>query len=486
MDTFITPIFVGNLPANQRHYEKILVDLLGKPYKYREIGPIYYEYGSLIIAFDNADIAVKAYYMLRESQHQEKDLLVLLLPNVMPELITKGVRPLLVFVNVKSGGCQGLELISSFRKLLNPYQVYDLENGGPLPGLYVFRKIKDYKILVCGGDGTVGWVLQCLDNVGQEWECDTPPCGIVPLGTGNDLARVLRWGPGYTGHEDPVGVLKDVIEAEEIRLDRWTVIFRSDEPNRPPPIDLLERNQIQVQSKGEGSEDFILVMNNYFGMGIDADLCLGFHNAREENPERFNSRLHNKSVYVKMGLKKMVSRKTWRDLHKEVRLEVDGRVIALPPVEGIIILNILSWGSGTNPWGPEKDDQFSKPNHYDGMLEVVGVNGVVHMGQIQSGIRSAVRIAQGGHIKIKIQTEMPVQVDGEPWVQSPGEVSILKSALKATMLRKSKMKRRNTEPSLAGANGAPGGSGNSGNSSSDRKSRAAAIEAERSSIAEND
>jgi len=35
---------------------------------------------------------------------------------------------------VKSGGCQGLELISSFRKLLNPYQVYDLENGGPLPG----------------------------------------------------------------------------------------------------------------------------------------------------------------------------------------------------------------------------------------------------------------------------------------------------------------------------------------------------------------
>ena len=57
-----------------------------------------------------------------------------------------------------------------------------------------------------------------------------------------------------------------------------------------------------------------------------------------------------------------------------------------------------SWGSGANPWGPEKDDQFSKPNHYDGMLEVVGVNGVVHMGQIQSGLRSAMRIAQGGHV----------------------------------------------------------------------------------------
>lgn len=55
---------------------------------------------------------------------------------------------------------------------------------------------------------------------------------------------------------------------------------------------------------------------------------------------------------------------------------------------------ISSWGSGANPWGPEKDDQFSKPNHWDGMLEIVGVTGVVHLGQIQSGLRGAMRIAQ--------------------------------------------------------------------------------------------
>lgn len=85
----------------------------------------------------------------------------------------------------------------------------------------------------------------------------------------------------------------------------------------------------------------MLVMNNYFGIGIDADLCLDFHNAREENPNKFNSRLHNKGVYVKMGLRKMVGRKTVKELHKELRLEVDGKVVDLPPVEGIIILNIL-------------------------------------------------------------------------------------------------------------------------------------------------
>ena len=44
---------------------------------------------------------------------------------------------------------------------------------------------------------------------------------------GNDLARVLRWGPGYGGDEDPLSLLRDVIEADEIRLDRWTVVFRS-------------------------------------------------------------------------------------------------------------------------------------------------------------------------------------------------------------------------------------------------------------------
>lgn len=35
----------------------------------------------------------------------------------------------------------------------------------------------------------------------------------------------------------------------------------------------------------------IFVMNNYFGIGIDADISLAFHNAREENPDKFNSRL---------------------------------------------------------------------------------------------------------------------------------------------------------------------------------------------------
>ena len=48
----------------------------------------------------------------------------------------------------------------------------------------MFRNIPNYKILVCGGDGSVGWVLSCLDNVGQDAMCQSPPMAIVPLGTG--------------------------------------------------------------------------------------------------------------------------------------------------------------------------------------------------------------------------------------------------------------------------------------------------------------
>lgn len=49
---------------------------------------------------------------------------------------------------------------------------------------------------------------------------------------------------------------------------------------------------LPAHSAASTSEDNtqIFVMNNYFGIGIEAELCLDFHNAREENPNKFNSR----------------------------------------------------------------------------------------------------------------------------------------------------------------------------------------------------
>jgi diacylglycerol kinase (ATP) len=484
-------LFVGNLPPGPRtekQYEKILFQDIfksNKDLKWDNMEVIYYEHGAMVLVYNDSDRATRAYSILRQAHHDQKQLLVLMLPNIQSQSIPSNISPLLVFVNVKSGGQQGADLITNFRHLLNPHQVFDLQNGGPLPGLYVFRNIPHYRILACGGDGTVGWVLSCLDNVGQDAMCQSPPVGIVPLGTGNDLARVLRWGSGYTGGEEPLALLRDMVDAEEIKLDRWTVVFHQDQDKRvpttvpelttsskpsttttatktdekktrkptlnaPPPAVALPISLPEGSTSEDKTEMF--VMNNYFGLGLDADICLDFHMAREENPNKFNSRIQAKGYYLKTGLKKMMKKGGLKDFTRDIVLEVDGKRVDLPSLEGIVIMNILSWASGANLWGHEKDEKFNRPTHYDGMLEVVGVTSIVHLGQIQSGIRSGVRLAQGGHVHIRMNNDypVPVQVDGEPWLQPPCDITIIRSALKATMLRKrkSKIKRRNTEPSV--------------------------------------
>lgn len=43
-------------------------------------------------------------------------------------------NPLLVFINSKSGGGQGRQLVNMMRGVLNRSQVFLLDLGGPMPG----------------------------------------------------------------------------------------------------------------------------------------------------------------------------------------------------------------------------------------------------------------------------------------------------------------------------------------------------------------
>lgn len=210
---------------------------------------------------------------------------------------------------------------------------------------------------------------------------------------------------------------------------------------KTPHNGLLEIEEEEETPHPIPSGPKVVTMNNYLGIGIDAEVTLAFHIAREENPEKFSSRLHNKAIYLKAGLKKLATRST--SLHNIVDLEVDGQKIPLSSsIKGLIFCNISSWGGGGNAWGSSVSRRFQNPSMSDGLLEVVGVGGVAHMSQMYSGIRNGFRIAQGEYIRLHLKSKIAVQVDGEPWLQPPGQIIITVSALQVMMLKRQKKKTR--------------------------------------------
>ena len=63
----------------------------------------------------------------------------------------------------------------------------------------------------------------------------------------------------------------------------------------------------------------------------------------------------------------------------------------------------------------------------DKLIEVVGLENCLHMGQVRTGLRSSgKRLAQCSHVIVQVKKRFPMQVDGEPWEQPPGTVIIKK------------------------------------------------------------
>ncbi|XP_042257025.1 diacylglycerol kinase eta isoform X3 [Thunnus maccoyii] len=534
--------------------------------------------------------------------------------------------PLLVLVNSKSGDNQGVKFLRKFKQLLNPAQVFDLMNGGPELGLRLFQKFVTFRILVCGGDGSVGWVLSELDKLNLHKQCQL---GVLPLGTGNDLARVLGWGGLCDDDAQLLQILEKLERATTKMLDRWSVMtyevptinkhtpivkeddsldsplqvhitqyadsvashlakildsdkhsdvissakflcgtvndfvaevgkayeratenkeeadamakkcallnekldslvkalseeadaqvvpagsvpsqeggssspsesggesgsegktYRSkeqlmlranslkkalrqiieqaekvvDEQNRHTQVQRMSSSssikrenseELKDAEPRQGSlsptspivlekpeslntvtfnEDSVqcsekCVMNNYFGIGLDAKISLEFNNKRDEHPKKCSSRTKNMMWYGVLGTKELVQ-KTYKNLEQRVQLECDGVPMSLPSLQGLAVLNIPSYAGGINFWGGTKEDNnFGAPSFDDKKLEVVAVFGSMQMAVSRVINLQHHRIAQCRQVKITILGEegVPVQVDGEAWIQPPGIVKIV-------------------------------------------------------------
>lgn len=313
--------------------------------------------------------------------------------------------PLIVVATRKSGNNEGEFILRAFRGFLHPSQVIDLNDVPPENGLEWCHLLPDvtFRVLVCGGDGTIGWVLNAIDNLKLK---NPPNVCILPLGTGNDMSRVLGWGEGYThGDVNIPDILEKINEAEPSSIDRWKVE--------------ISMRSIVMKKKQ-------VVMNNYASIGVDALVTLNFHRQRESRPWLFAHRLINKLCYFTYGTKDVMEREC-KHLNKKITVELDGRLVSLPDIEGLVVLNIASWGGGCLPWTLDDGHQQFQPARYDdGLLEVMALYSSFHIAQLQVGMAGPIRVGQARTVKITLHGgKVPMQVDGEPWEQRyPAEIFI--------------------------------------------------------------
>ncbi|XP_065740440.1 diacylglycerol kinase iota isoform X2 [Phocoena phocoena] len=352
-------------------------------------------------------------------------------PFVIKPISSPLMKPLLVFVNPKSGGNQGTKVMQMFMWYLNPRQVFDLSQEGPKDALELYRKVPNLRILACGGDGTVGWILSILDELQLSPQ---PPVGVLPLGTGNDLARTLNWGGGYT--DEPVSkILCQVEDGTIVQLDRWNLHVERN-PDLPP--EELEDGVCKLP---------LNVFNNYFSLGFDAHVTLEFHESREANPEKFNSRFRNKMFYAGAAFSDFLQRSS-RDLSKHVKVVCDGTDLT-PKIQElkfqcIVFLNIPRYCAGTMPWGnPGDHHDFEPQRHDDGYIEVIGFT-MASLAALQVGGHGE-RLHQCREVMLLTYKSIPMQVDGEPCRLAPAMIRIsLRN--QANMVQKSK--RRTSMPLL--------------------------------------
>jgi len=359
--------------------------------------------------------------------------------------------PVAFLINGKSGGKTGKQLLHHFSEYNNCY-VFDLadlwqikQNKNHSCAIYSqfcqTLQMDNIRIVAAGGDGTVSFVCTLLDHFFQDiLPIDTlqhktqfsakkplPPLAILPIGVGNELSRCLGWSKGFTPSASSWTIpclpfdkegqfVNNVRKGNIVDLDTWDINFEPEEGSL----------QLPGESLGKSGLHTLLC---FFSLGFDANITHKFHQLREGNPKLTSSVAMNKLWYTVYGIQEIFQ--PTDNVASSLELRVDGRLLPLPSnIRTLQMFNIHSSADGVDFFGvsrPSRNSElqeYSSPTINDGLLEVVGTTGVPHLLSIRAGMSHSTRLAQGNKFTIKILKPIPVQVDGEGWIQHPGTVTV--------------------------------------------------------------
>lgn len=401
----------------------------------------------------------------------------------------KPTARVVAFVNSRSGGQVGQLLMRTLEEHLGGEKDYKTLVGSVCdlsqphePASTVddvardVRSGADIRLLVCGGDGTVTWILTALEQCrALNGKLHLLPVAIAPLGTGNDLARSLGWGPKLRQVADILTYLKWVVQAAPVVLDQWRLVLRPHEAlddshklrtcgSHPQLVsdpelsnqllgDMREALEEDPLNPGRG-DVYLGYWQNYFSVGVDAKVARYVDVSRSETScgRCCFRRGCGKVCYAWQGLLHAafgtILTQTIRLMKVTTPPEFgnDDRATMNPPlnerrVNGrrgrlrqLMFVNINSYGAGLQVQ-PDPSDCDRTPSPGDGILEVLGLRNVLSGLGVYAGLIKPTYFCSAEAVAFSLQRGECMQLDGEPWSMDCGCDVLVEPHRKVTMLR---------------------------------------------------